>query len=175
MATLSPSSLAWSGAAGLWGRGTPRTLWAPAAQGSCALRHNLSKWPVKALDLVPGRRVCGAAKGLEARQGARMKRGWGGTQAVGAWPLDPYLQSLGRGQAPGHQACRLVLGWVGPMELFLSDSSRPAGHCLLPWAPRVGGGQDLAVPSQGSQIWALRGLPGRPLSPSLGLPAWCNP
>ena len=31
---------------------------------------------------------------------------------------------------------------------------------LLPRAPRVGGGQDLAVPSQGSQIWALRGLPG---------------
>lgn len=77
----------------------------------------------------------------------------------GAWPLDPYLQSLGRGQAPGHQALQAGhKGGSGQWSCFLIHPVQLG--TLLPRAPRVGGGQDLAVPSQESQIWALRGLPG---------------
>lgn len=70
-------------------------------------------------------------------------------QGHGAWALDPYLQTLGRGQGSGLQALQAGLkGGVGLVSCFLSDSHHQLG---------TEAGSTLAAPSpeggEGFKAW----------------------
>lgn len=82
----------------------------PAAQcqeTGAAPGLRLGKWPVRALDLVPGR-------GAELRKLGGWVRAQGWDPSSGAWPLDPYLRPWAEARALGSRPRGLVsrAGWA---------------------------------------------------------------
>lgn len=109
--------------------------WPPTAkklkrgQGCTSVGHGLTsgRWGPLTWSLRGGR----AAELLRAWRLPAQGFGVGGNPGSGARPLNPYLQSLSRGQAPGHQAPKTV-------SCFLSDSPCQAGHLTALGSPGPG-------------------------------------
>lgn len=96
--TLSQSSLAWGRGRGASGQRAGRDPATRRQETGAAPGLRLGTWPVRALDLVPGR-------GAELREAGGWARAQGWDPGSGAWPLAPYLRPRARGRG-------------GPRELF---------------------------------------------------------